>query len=191
MDLMRAFTQMLAGVTAADASARQVRGVLVWREYVHNAVRLAPEGCEGQVGPSPESVTHRGWRLAAGAILAVLRAQAGAADARAATETAEAARQDEIAAAHDSAAASADDGGAAHLAAARAAREAAATARVRADAAMAWGVAARDAHTTGTRLVAEESAIAFPVGQALAAAGGADEVYGDKRALATDGRSTR
>lgn len=196
MDLMRAFTQMLAGVTSADASARQVRGILVWREHVHTAVRRGPDGCsqtEGtDVGAVPESVTHRGWRGAAGMILDALHRQACTADAIAGTADAEAADADRRAACHDAAAASAEDSAAAaHRAAAQAAREAADAARARADAARLWCVAALEAHATGTRLVEDENAIAFPVGQALAAAGGAREVYGDKHALTTDGRSAR
>lgn len=196
MDLMRAFTQMLAGVTAADASLRQVRGILVWREHVHTAVRCGPgDGghAEGMaVGAVPESVTHRGWRGAAEMILDALYRQACAADTLAAEAATEAAEADILADSYEAAAASADDDGAAVLlAAALAAREAAKEARRRAGAAMAWNVAALDAHTTGTRLVADENAIAASVGQALAAAGGVGEVYGAKHALTTDGRSAR
>jgi hypothetical protein len=221
MSLMRAFTVMLGDVKAADASARQVTGILQWRDYVHEAVRRG-EGlpCSpGRAVHMPSSSTHARWVMAAEAILDDLREQANdadvlyeeamaaanAADGEAAAAESEAASAEASAAAEQAAAAACaserDFGGAAaHTAAAAGysaaaaaaharaedARARAAAARELAEKAMAWGIAARDAHTFGERLVADENSIAIPVGEALAAAGGVTEVYGTKHALSAD-----
>lgn len=221
MSLMRAFTVMLGDVKAADASARQVTGILQWRDYVHEAVRRG-EGlpCSpGRAVHMPSSNTHARWVMAAEAILDDLREQAGDADVlyeekvseaaewdreadaaegeaaasaaaaeaeSAAAETCMANRDFGAAAAHQAAAAMHRANAAAAAARAAEARRRAAEAREMADKAMAWCIAARDAHTFGERLIAGENEIAIPVGEALAAAGGVDEVYGTKHALTAD-----
>lgn len=215
MDLMRAFTVMLGGITAADASSRQVNGILTWRDYVYEAVKRGQEvpGADGQgtyVALVTSSETHLQWRLAAGAILEALAEQANAADAiyaqaKAAEQAAEKAAQEARDAAKAALAMAADfaligdELTAAYYVALAATAEAEA---VRCDeeakrqaaiaaAAMMWGIAARDAIACGSALVAQENAVAFPVGEAIAAAGGVDEVYGEKRALTTDGGGGR
>lgn len=212
MDLMRAFMVMLGGVTAADAPRRQVNGILVWRDYVYEAVKRAaavPGGDRAgtEVDLVTPSGTHLEWRMAAGAILDALAEQANAADvayAKALAAEAAAMRAAEEAAAEAvacmAAAAAADDAGeaAGYLAEAemwraRAAewREEARRQAAIAAAAMAWGIAARDAIAFGVFLVAQENDVAFPVGEALAAAGGPSEVYGEKHALTLDGGAAR
>jgi hypothetical protein len=179
MSLMRAFTVMLGDVKAADASARQVTGILQWRDYVHEAVRRG-EGlpCSpGRAVHMPSSSTHARWVMAAEAILDDLREQASDADELYADAMAAANAADGEEAAAESEAASAE---------ASAAAEQAAAARELAEKAMVWGIAARDAHTFGERLVADENEIAVPIGEALAAAGGVSEVYGSKHALTAD-----
>jgi hypothetical protein len=227
MTLMRAFSKMLGDVTAKDASARQVNGILAWREYALRAV-TAGQGLPCSPGRSvliTDSSTHREWKAAVGAILDDLAEQANDADTLHEEKKAEAEDWDQVAvkaqreaaaceqaAAAEEAAAAAcapdDDGAAeaaAHYAAAARYREAAAAATARAvearrraalareiaEKAMAWGVAARDALTFGTRLIAGEDVIAIPVGEAIAAAGGLPEVYGDKHALTMDGSGRR
>lgn len=190
MSLMRAFGKMLGDVTSEDASARQVTGILTWREYAQRAVR-AGEGLP--CSPSrrvliTDSRTHRQWRAAAEAILGDLREQANDADVLYAEKTAEAADWDAVAEAAESDAGE-DDGDA--EAEAEEARRRAAEAREVAGKAMAWGIAAQDAYTSGTRLVAGEDAVAVPVGDALAAAGGITEVYGTKHALTVEGQPGR
>lgn len=221
MDLMRAFTLMLSGVTAAEADADQVNGILVWRDYVHEAVRRS-EGLPSSPGRTvfmPSSEKHRGWKMACDAILDDLREQANDADVLYEEKIAEAAEwqreaeaaegvaaNEEMAAANESAAASAcmanrewaaaathSAAAAMHRAAAVAAsaraaeaRRRAAQARELADKAMAWGVAARDAHTFGTRLVAPVHKRALRVGEALAKAGGIGGVYGHRDANVDD-----
>ena len=206
MNLMRAFTVMLSGVTAVDAPRRQVNGILEWRDYVMEALRHAnshesPSGTD--VSAALSSETHAGWRAAAGEILAALLEQEADADRRyhrakqqmAAAEAA--ARREETAAAtcRALAAASTDDKTTAalqaeaqqHDAEAARHREDAEAARRRMEAAMAWIIAARDAIGYGQLLVTQEDGVALPVGEAIARAGGYREVYGEKHALTADG----
>jgi hypothetical protein len=210
MDLMRAFSVMLSGITAADASDRQVNGILRWRELVHEAVKRSPGGTNRAEGTSVgvvASETHLGWRIASGYLIKALRKQENTADldyahAIATAEMAESEAASAQAAAAEAmlaaeacaatvigiaaAAACVAEAGA-QAAAASAALARAAEAREFAEASMAWGIAAKEARTFGTRLLADENAIAFPVGEALRAAGGPAEVYGDRHALTMDG----
>ena len=212
MDLMRAFTVMLGGVTAADAPRRQVNGILEWRDYVYGAVKRAAAVPDAdlsglEVALVTSSQTHLEWRMAAGAILDALAQQANAADvayarAKAAEAAAlrEAAECDAEAEACEQAAAAADDAAEAAMYVAEAAmwraraeewrREAQRQAAIAA-AAMEWGAAARDAIAYGSRLVTGEDAMALPVAEAVAAAGGPSEVYGQKHALTLDGSEAR
>ena len=122
MSLMRAFTVMLRDVTAEDASARQVNGILTWREYVHEAVRRG-EGLPGSPSRAvliTDSLTHARWKVAAEAILEDLAEQANDADVLYAEKTAEAEEQDRQADAAESEAASAEMSAAAEEAAAAA-----------------------------------------------------------------------
>lgn len=212
MDLMRAFTVMLGGITAADASSRQVNGILVWRAYVYEALQCSYSVPEAEDRGSDvilvtSSETHLEWRLAAAAILDALARQANSADVAyeravraAAAATAAAEDYDAAAGACEANAGATDDQkeASAYLAQAEKFRVAADTCRKEAArqnaiavAAVAWGIAARDACAFGSALVAQENAVAFPVGEAIAAAGGPDEVYGDKHALTTGSGSER
>jgi hypothetical protein len=110
-------------------------------------------------------------------------AQMAAAQEQAAAQACASGDQEGQAAAHAAAAA-----GLAAIAGAAAARAEDARRRARAaeklaEASMAWGIAAKNARTFGKRLLAGENAIAFPVAEAIRAAGGPAEVYGAKHAL--------
>lgn len=203
--LMRAFDLMLAQVTAADASRRQVRSILEWREVTRRVLdaALSPEGTF--VGPA-DSRTHRGWRAAAEGINDALRIQEQFAIAAQTEAAAEADREDQAASDSEAAAAAADaeaqrsDTGADVAGRARAAqqarehrqaaaqhRQAAEAARKRAADATDWMIAALDARQVGERVIAEEDSVAIPVGDAITGAGGLPEVYGDKNALTRAG----
>ena len=110
VDLMRAFTVMLGSLHAVDADAEQVNGILVWRDYVHTAVK-AGEGLPCTRGRSvymPSSEKHAGWKMACEAILEDLAEQASDADALHGEKTAEAERADREAVAADAEAAEAE-----------------------------------------------------------------------------------
>ncbi len=118
MSLMRAFRAMLDDVKAADASARQVTGILTWRDYVHEVVRRG-EGlpCSpGQRVFMPSTETHVKWVMAAEAILDDLREQASDADKLYAEAMAEANAADDEADAAESEAASCEAAAAAEIA---------------------------------------------------------------------------
>jgi hypothetical protein len=70
---------------------------------------------------------------------------------------------------------------AAYRAEAAAHRQNAAAARELAACLMQWEIAAGDAHTFGSRVLANEQRFALPVHDAITAAGGAGEVPLDKR----------
>src|SRR5262245_32531336 len=73
---------MLANLTAASASRRQVNGVLAWEGLVAAATARALECGQqpGRVGPVLSFKTHAGWRLAAQLIVSAMNQQAGRAD---------------------------------------------------------------------------------------------------------------
>lgn len=79
MELLTAFTAMLNDVGYANASARQIDGILDWSDYVSRAVRHADEmgasaGCMEVTFSG--SATHRTWRISCMSILAALQSQA-------------------------------------------------------------------------------------------------------------------
>lgn len=245
--LMQAYTIMLGDVTAADCSARQIGGIEQWQEAVLAAVAAAmacdPPGRAGMSVAVTSSSTHRGWRIAAGFIVAALADQIAEAEYRIAESVAkerklraEAEAHDEMARRLEQQAAAAEGQAAMLMARASAARSAASAAAsekggeaaaaastaeaesceaaaaaasgeaaaCRAAAAWhrmqaqlcreeadvergrqallrAWLAAALDAQQIGQRLIAQENVIAFPIGEAIAAAGGLHEVAANKR----------
>jgi hypothetical protein len=203
--MMRAFNHMLACITAADASQRQVNGVLAWREYAERACELASSR-EGTRVLASDSRTHRAWRAAAASIADALDTQAELAAIEAAEAEIRVREAQQAAAAATAAAAQAqaaadraskDDDGAGWARAmhevsrcqreADAQRQSAEKARKDIDAATSWMIAAMDARDVGRNLIESEDKVSVPVGEALRAAGGVSEVYGDKRALVMDG----
>jgi hypothetical protein len=191
MDILPAFDVMLGSLTAADASRRQVNGVLVWRAlaeaaeaamgaYAKQADGDIPPVMLARVSPTP---THRAWMRQSGLIIAVLENREQQALTAQVTWT-DRARQHEQArdrwlAAAEAAAGPSD----------RAARQAAAQreegerARCAAAAALAgaWQSAAAEAVSAGQALTGSEDAIQRPVAEAVIAAGGPTEVALDKR----------
>lgn len=187
MEIMAAFDLMLASLRAADASRRQVAGVLAWRDLVAMAV-LARQACGQVEGPPPpeegtrvathDAATHRAWLHLCEQITSALKRQA-----HCATEThaqwgwAEQQRGHERDDWLDAAAAAEDDNGRAHcLAMAGKCEEARIRARAEMAAAAAWHTAAEDAAVSGQALAAHEDRIHRPAGEAVAAAGGLAEV---------------
>lgn len=171
--LERAFMLMLGCITAADASRRQVNGILAWRDQVRHALAKAQAagGTAGTKAAVVPSTTHRAWLVASGAIVDALYTQAAAAarlrcECEAAAEALEA-----------EAAATQDEDEAGELLAQAAAL------RARAEAATVWQIAALEAAAAGRSLTTAEDAIARPVGEAIAAAGGVREVPGAKHYL--------
>ena len=173
--LERAFMLMLGCITAADASRRQVNGILAWRDQVRHALAKAQAagGTAGTKAPAVPSTTHRAWLVASGAIVDALYTQSTAAgilrcECEAAAEELEA----EAAATEDE-----DEDEAGEL------LTQAAALRARAEAATVWQIAALEAAAAGRSLTTAEDAIARPVGEAIAAAGGVREVPGAKHYL--------
>ena len=174
MEIGTALDVMTGGLTAADASARQVSGILAWGDLAAAsreaalAVTSTPAGLTVTAG---ESRVHRQWRDQALAITAAFRAQAAHADRIAAAATAAAERAE---------AAAADAALARNAALAASAAAVAAANRERAAAAMRWQAAALDAATAGDSLITREDTITVPVGDAQAAAGGVPEAAASK-----------
>lgn len=131
----------------------------------------------------------RGRAAAAAAGAAAARAQAaGCADSQdAGAFLAQAASLEAEAAAAAAEAAAADREAAALEAAAARHRENARKARQLAAAMLAWEIAARDAHGTGTAVLAAEQPVARQMHDGIQAAGGLPEVPRDKRYLTLDG----
>ena len=191
MDILPAFDAMLGSLTAADASRRQVTGVLAWRAlaeaadaamdaYANQADGEVPPVMLARVSPTP---THRAWMRQSGLIITVLENREQQALTAQVTWT-DRARQHEQArdwwlAAAEAAASPGE----------RAARQAAAQqeeeerARCAAVAALAgtWQAAAAEAVSAGQALTGREDAIQRPVAEAVIAAGGPAEVALDKR----------
>ncbi len=125
----------------------------------------------------------RSRAASASAAAGAARAQAGACDddGGAAACLAEAAACEAEAAAAAAEAAAADSEAGAHAASAEQHRENARQARALAVLLMAWEIAARDAHGTGTAVLATEEPIARRMYEGIQAAGGLSEVPRDKR----------
>lgn len=187
MEITAAFDLMLASLRAADASRRQVSGVLSWRDLVAVAVR-ARRACGQAEGPPPpaagtqvaahDAATHRAWLHLCGQITAALEAQARCAiEAHVRWRWAEHQRARERDDWLDAAAAAGDDDGRAHcLAMAEECEEARIRASAEMTAAAGWHTAVEQATASGQALAVHEDRIHRPAGEAVAAAGGLAEV---------------
>jgi hypothetical protein len=191
MEILPAFDMMLGSLTAADASRRQVNGVLTWRtlaaaaEAGRSAYSKAAGGEEvlsvmkARVRRTP---THVAWMRQCGLMIAVLEGQEHQALAAQVTWT-DRARQHEQARDRwlTAAAAATDDAerDACYSAAAREEAERARCAEI-VRLAGAWQAAAAEAVSAGLALTAREDAIQRPVAEAVIATGGLAEVARDK-----------
>lgn len=197
MDPQKAIICMLDGLTAADASRRQVIGMYQWYSYVAEALRRSPDGRRGGADVTIQSSEeHRGWKSSAEAVIAALDTEANAADQAIASAEMEAARAEAAARAADADAADAaalEDAAGAAGAAAEAAglREQASAARIRAEESRYWLASITDARALGDQLVKDEHTRATRIAEAIRVAGGLPEVYGDKHAFTTDGGTSR
>jgi len=169
-DLLGAYDVMLRGLTAADASRRQLNGVIGWAWHVAAACR-AGEGCGSTAGMTVNlaggEYDHGSWKSDCRQILSALLRQQAAAERIRLAELAAAARE-------EAAAAAARRRGEPGMAA-RHDREAARH-RDRAARALKWQLAASDARGQGWLLIRAEDAHAIPVHEAIQRVGGLAEV---------------
>lgn len=184
MHLLNAFAAMTNDLHYGDAPDRQVDAVLDWEDDVRRAVAAVPADvpadCEVTFGGAARCRT---WRVSCYAILAALQGQARDADVLRAEADDKAGEQERLAVDADNSAATSDDERTAAAFRAEAAkhREDAEACRDLSRRLMGWQIAAQDAHVGGTRMLADELPRAYQVGEAVVRAGGAREVYGDKR----------
>lgn len=176
MQLLTAFTAMLGDVGYANASARQIDGILDWSDHVARAVARAKmmHARPGTLDVTfTGSATHRTWRVSCHSILAALSAQAEEARVRRAEQNVKAADLEQRAAAEE------DEMAAASL------RDEAVEARGEVSDLIQWEIAANDAHTFGESVIRNEEPVARRVFEGIQAAGGIREVPADKRYAAT------
>lgn len=158
MHIVTTIVRMETALTAVDAPQRQTSRVAEWGRWIADAV-VAGYACGSTAGTTANpawtgEITHRGFISTCQAILEALRAQQAAAEAIRLSAEAKARR--------------AKTEKAQNAALAQARRAAA------------WRDKAMLAETAGVGLVSSEDAILRPVGEAVTAAGGIDEVAQDK-----------
>lgn len=153
MEIPQAYHAMLDEVRWADASLRQVNGLIGWADRLDEALRYATYLNARPAGLNvafPGASTHRTWRTCMLVIITALQHQASEAETRRS--------EAEISAGSDSGG-TGDD--------------------IRA--LMDWETAALDAVDYGRRVIANEEPVARLVFEGIARAGGPREVPADKR----------
>lgn len=158
MHIVTTVVRMETALEAVDAPQRQTSSVAEWGRWIADAV-VAGYACGSTAGTTAKpawtgEMSHRGFMGTCRAILEALRTQQATAEKLRQQATADARR------------AKTDKARDAALARARRAR--------------AWRDKAMFAETAGVGLMASEDAILRPVGEAVAVAGGINEVAKDK-----------
>lgn len=158
MHIVTTIVRLETALTAVDAPQRQTVGVTEWGRWIADAV-VAGYACGSTAGTETEpawhgKITHRGFVHTCQTVIEALRVQQATAESMRLAAEAEA-RRAETARARDAAMA-------------------------RAYRAAEWRDKAMLAETAGVGLVAREDAILRPVGEAVATAGGINEVARDK-----------
>jgi hypothetical protein len=186
--ILPAFTQMLGCLCGGDAPGWQIDQIIIWEDKVRWAVTCADlaDADAGTLGVlTGESSSLPAWHVCCLSFLRTLQQQERAADRLRAEETRLAAEHATAAAAALSAGGEDAEAAAAwHLAEAGRHHEAA---RKHAD----WHTAARDARVYGTRTLTGALPRHQDAAAGLAAAGGADQVYEDKRWAGAGRRAVR
>jgi hypothetical protein len=200
MTMAKAFSMMLSSIYARDVSPLQLEGIRAWRDTCTGPAAQAARyhGWATKV-TSVSSETHAAWVRAARLIIADLESQTARAEQRHAAAAIAAAQAAQVAAQaaahaeqHARAAVAADarepGSGAAHRQQARRFAAIADQARTEeaehqqaASAALLWQSLAGDAARQGQRLIRDITGLYAGVATALDRAGGAAEVYDDKR----------
>lgn len=200
MTMAKAFSMMLSSIYARDVSPVQLEGIRAWRDTCTGVAARAADfhGWATKV-TSVSSETHAAWVRASGLIIADLDSQTARAERRQAAAAMAAAKAAETAAEatalagqHARAALAADSrepgSGAGHsqqahrfAAIADQARAEEAQHQQAASAALLWQSLASDAARQGRRLISDITGLYAGVAAALDRAGGAGEVYHDKR----------
>lgn len=158
MHIVTTIVRVETALIDVDAPQRQITGVTEWGHWIADAV-VAGYACGSTVGTEAEpawtgEITHRGFVRTCQAVIEALRTQQSTAEAMRVAAEADAQR-----------------------ATTASARDAA---MARAYRAAEWRDKAMLAETAGVGLVAREDAILRPVGEAVATAGGINEVAQDK-----------